>query len=61
MVERTPDDIYKGIEFPNYHYLKFVLEGRTLKGTMYRVANPDDPNSAFEMKDSFVLTAKAAR
>jgi hypothetical protein len=61
IVERTPDDLYQGKEFPNYHYLKFVLEGRELKGTMYRAADPDNPNSAFEIKDAFSITAKAAR
>lgn len=61
IVERTPEDLYQGKEFPNYHYLKFVLEGRELKGTMYRAADPDNPNSAFEVKDSFTITAKAPR
>jgi len=61
MVERTADDLYQGSEFPNYHYLKFVLEGQTLKGVMYRAANPDDANSAFEVKDSFAITAKPRR
>ena len=60
-MERTPAHLYQGKEFPNYHYLKFVLEGRELKGTMYRAADPDNPNSAFEVKDSFTITAKAPR
>jgi len=61
LVERTPDDLYQSTEFPNYHYLKFVLEGRELKGTMYRAVNPENPNSAFEVKDSFVMRAKARK
>jgi hypothetical protein len=61
MVERTPDDLYQGTEFPNYHYLKFVLQGRELKGVMYRAAQPDNPDSPFEVKDTFTITAKAAR
>jgi hypothetical protein len=58
LVERTPDDLYQGKEFPNYHYLKFVLEERELKGVMYRAAEPENPNSAFEIKDSFTIMAK---
>jgi hypothetical protein len=61
IVERTPDDLYQGKEFPNYHYLKFVLEGQELKGMMYRAADPENPNSAFEIKDSFTITAKPKR
>jgi len=57
-VERTPDDLYQGTEFPNYHYVKFVLDARSLKGVMYRVADPDNPNSTFEVKDSFEIMAK---
>jgi len=58
IVERTPDDLYQGTEFPNYHYLKFVLQGQELKGVMYRAAQPDNPESPFEVKDSFTITAK---
>jgi acid phosphatase type 7 len=61
IVERTPDDLYQGKEFPNYHYLKFVLEGQALKGVMYRVADPENPESPFEVKDSFTITAKARK
>jgi hypothetical protein len=58
MVDRTPDDLYQGKEFPNYHYVKFVLEGQVLKGVMYRVADPENPASPFEVKDTFTITAK---
>jgi hypothetical protein len=61
IVERTPDDLYKGTEFPNYHFVKFVLEGQILKGIMYRAADPDNANSAFEVKDSFGIAAKARK
>ena len=50
-VERTPGDAYQDPSFPNYHYLKFVLSGQTLKGTMYRLADPG--TSAWEVKDTF--------
>jgi 3',5'-cyclic AMP phosphodiesterase CpdA len=50
-VDRTPGDAYQDPSFPNYHYLKFVLAGETLKATMFRLA---DPNTlAWEIKDTF--------
>lgn len=55
-VERTPGDLYQDPSFPNYHYLKFVLAGDLLKGTMYRLANPGA--SAWEVKDTFEIRAK---
>jgi hypothetical protein len=61
IVERTPDDLYKGTEFPNYHYVKSVLEGQVLKSVMYRVSDPENPQSGFEAKDSFSIVAKARK
>jgi hypothetical protein len=58
MVERTPGDLYQGREFPNYHYVKCTLDGKVLKGVMYRVAEPENPNSAFEAKDTFEIVEK---
>jgi acid phosphatase type 7 len=52
-VDRTPADAYQDSSFPNYHYLKFVLEGNALKATMIRLA---DPNTlAWEVKDTFEI------
>ena len=36
-VVRGPDDLFQDDSFPNYHYLKFTLEGGLLRGTMYRL------------------------
>jgi hypothetical protein len=58
IVERTPDDLYQDKEFPNYHYVKCVLEGQVLKGVMYRVSQPENAESGFEAKDSFTIVAK---
>jgi hypothetical protein len=58
IVERTPDDLYQDTAFPNYHYVKCVLEGATLKSVMYRAAEPENPDSKFEQKDSFTIVAK---
>ena len=61
IVERTPGDLYQDTAFPNYHYVKCVLEGATLTATMYRVAEPENANSPFESKDSFTLTVHARK
>jgi Calcineurin-like phosphoesterase len=54
-VDRTPPDLYQSSEFPNYHYMKFVLDGKILRATMYRLA---DPNAAtWEAKDKFEIRA----
>jgi hypothetical protein len=58
IVERTPNDIYQDAAFPNYHYVKCVLEGQALKSTMYRATEPDNAHSPFEIKDTFAITAK---
>jgi hypothetical protein len=50
-VERTSADAYQDPSFPNYHYLKFVLAGETLKATMYRLIDPRA--STWEVKDTF--------
>ena len=55
-VERTPPDLYQDTAFPNYHYVKFVLDGEILRATMYRLA---DPNAGtWEAKDKFEVHAK---
>jgi hypothetical protein len=55
-VERTSGDAYQDPSFPNYHYLKFVLAGETLKGTMYRLADPG--TFAWEVKDTFEVIGR---
>jgi acid phosphatase type 7 len=58
-VDRTPEDAYQDPSFPNYHYLKFVLVGDTLKATMYRLA---DPNTLeWEVKDTFEVRATGSK
>lgn len=58
-IDRTPDDLYKGIEFPNYHYVKFTIAGGTLTGEMYRLDEPSAPTRHFTLKDSFELVARS--
>jgi len=57
-VERTPDDLYKSILFPNYHYVRLTVEKDRLHGAMYRVANPEAETLTVELKDSFDLKVK---
>jgi acid phosphatase type 7 len=57
-VERTPEDLYQSILFPNYHYVKLTVEKDRLHGAMYRVANPEAEKLTVELKDSFDLAAK---
>ena len=57
-VERTPEDLYRSILFPNYHYVKLTLEKGRLHAAMYRVENPEAENLTVELKDSFDVVAK---
>ena len=56
-VSRTDSDLYKGTEYPNYHYLKFVLRGKRLNIEMMRVANPEADKPKWEVKDRFQISA----
>jgi 3',5'-cyclic AMP phosphodiesterase CpdA len=56
-VERTPRDLYQDNSFPNFHYVKLVLEGNTLKGTMYRL-DLDPATPTWQEKDNFELRAR---
>ena len=57
-VERTPADLYQTDDFPNFHYIRFVLDGMTLKGTMYRLADPAAQAPVWDARDSFSIVAK---
>lgn len=57
-VERTPQDLYQSILFPNFHYVKFTLEKDHLHGAMYRVSDPESPVLAIQQKDSFDIPVK---
>ena len=59
-VERTAQDQYKSVLFPNYHYVKLTLEKTRLHGAMYRVADPEAKSLSLELKDSFDLEVKAS-
>jgi hypothetical protein len=55
---RGPEDLFRAGTFPNYHYLVFVIHGKTAEATMYRVTNPRHPSKlGLEVKDTFKLSA----
>jgi 3',5'-cyclic AMP phosphodiesterase CpdA len=56
-IVRGPADLYQDPGFPNYHYVRFVLEGETLHGTMVRLADPDAAHPVWQEKDHFVIYA----
>ncbi len=58
MVERTIGDFFKSNLFPNYHYLKFTLEGNTLRAVMWRVADPEARILQVQPKDTFDVERK---
>jgi hypothetical protein len=60
-VDRTPSDLYKGIDFPNYHYVRLTIASGRLKGEMYRLDEPAAPMPHFTMKDAFEVTARGSR
>jgi len=57
-VERKPEDLYQDNEFPNYHFVEFVLNGNTLEGRMYRLEDPKADAPKWEIKDTFIIESK---
>ena len=56
-IDRPPEDLYRGTEFPNYHYVRLELHGQRLSGEMirledYAAANP----SQWRVRDKFELS-----
>ncbi|HUJ31143.1 MAG TPA: metallophosphoesterase [Candidatus Acidoferrum sp.] len=55
-VDRTPPDLYQDPGFPNYHYVKFVLESGVLSGSTYRFSVSGAP--AWQAVDAFQVRSK---
>lgn len=55
-VDRSPSDLYQDPGFPNYHYVKFVLEGGVLRGAMYRFSSAG--SVTWRAMDSFQVPSK---
>ena len=58
-IHRGSEDLYQDKAFPNYHYIKFVLQGDKLEATMWRVADPEATTPSWEDKDHFAVPAVA--
>jgi 3',5'-cyclic AMP phosphodiesterase CpdA len=56
-IVRLPADLYQDPGFPNYHYVRFVLDSESLIGTMVRVADPDAAAPVWQEKDHFAIRA----
>jgi hypothetical protein len=54
-VTRDANDLYTGTEYPNYHYVKFVLRGKHLNAEMIRVVDPAADKPKWEVKDRFQI------
>jgi len=57
-VDRTPADLYQGIDFPNFHYVKMTIGGGRLRGEMFRLDEPSAPSPHFTMKDAFEVAVR---
>lgn len=54
-VDRTPDDLYQSQDFPNFHYVKFELDGDTLHGTMVRLDENGGDSHRWQIRDQFTV------
>jgi hypothetical protein len=56
-VDRTPADLYRGADFPNFHYVRFELKEKTVVGEMVRLGDSGAPAPGkWEVRDRFELT-----
>jgi hypothetical protein len=56
-VDRHPSDFYQDKGFPNYHYVRIAIKGKRLRGSMFRVENPDGSSPRWARKDHFEIIA----
>jgi acid phosphatase type 7 len=56
-VVRESKDLYRDQGFPNYHYVKLVVNAAKLDGTMIRVSDPGASAPHWEEKDRFEVLA----
>jgi hypothetical protein len=57
-VERTPADQYQTSDAINFHYILFRLDGRELRGTMFRLADPTAQTPKWQTRDTFIIRAR---
>lgn len=56
-LDRSPLDQYQDRAFPNYHYVKFVMQDNKLSAEMIRVAEEKSKSPKWEVKDRFEIIA----
>ena len=57
-VVRDAGDLYRGPGFPNFHFLRFTLEGEVLRGEMLRLEDyAADAPGRLQRQDAFELHA----
>ena len=55
---REAPDLYQGPGFPNFHYLRFTLDGPVLRGEMLRLEDYDaEAPGRWLRRDAFELRA----
>jgi hypothetical protein len=57
-VERTKDDQYQSMMFPNYHYMRLTLLKDRLRAEMVRVTDPEADEPSFQVKDKLDILVK---
>ena len=57
-VERTPDDHYQSKDFPNFHYVKLELDGKSLWGRMIRLDEHAAHAGQWQLRDEFVVSGR---
>lgn len=57
-VDRTPEDLYQSADFPNYHYVRFDLDGDSLHGTMIRLDQGGAPAQQWQARDQFTISPR---
>ena len=56
-IDRTAADLYQDRDFPNYHYVRFELRGKTLSGEMIRLQDFSVHSpSHWQTKDRFEIS-----
>lgn len=56
-VERNPGDLYQDTGFPNYHFVEFTLQVKTMTGKMYRFTDKPEAATQWDVKDTFEIKA----
>jgi acid phosphatase type 7 len=56
-IDRPLEDLYRGTQFPNYHYVRFELHGQRVSGEMIRLEDYAAATPArWQVRDRFEIT-----